>query len=55
MDETELRREFDKHADLTAIAAGAQDKGERRMSKGGLAGFMREHALAHGDAEVERR
>ena len=54
MDETELRREFDKHADLTAIAAGAQDKGERRMSKGGLAGFMRQHALAHGDAEVER-
>ena len=54
MDETELRREFDKHADLTAIAAGAQDKGERRMSKGGLVGFMRQHALAHGDAEVER-
>ena len=54
MDETELRREFDKHADLTAIAAGAQDKGERRMSKGGLAGFMHQHALAHGDAEVER-
>ena len=54
MDDAELRREFDKHA-VAAIAAGAQDKGERRMSKGGLAGFMREHALAHGDAEVERR
>jgi hypothetical protein len=54
MDETELRREFDKHVDLTAIAAGAPDKGERRMSKGGLAGFMRQHALAHGDPEVER-
>jgi hypothetical protein len=40
--------------DLTAIAAGAPDKGERRMSKGGLASFMRAKALAHGDAEVER-
>jgi hypothetical protein len=51
---TELSREFDKHADLVAIAAGADDKSERRMSKAGLASFMRAQGLAHGDAEVER-
>jgi hypothetical protein len=54
MDDAELRREFDKHADLAAIASGAEDKSKRRMSKAGLASFMRDKELAHGNAEVER-
>jgi len=49
MDDAGLRREFDAHADLSA-----DDKGERRMSKAGLASFMHGQGLAHGDAEVER-
>jgi hypothetical protein len=49
MDDAGLRREFDAHADLAA-----DDKGERRMSKAGLASFMHGQGLAHGDAEVER-
>ena len=49
MDDAGLRREFDTHADLAA-----DDKGERRMSKAGLASFMHGQGLAHGDAEVER-
>jgi hypothetical protein len=47
LDDAGLRREFDAHADL-------EDKGERRMSKAGLAKFMGAKGLAHGDAEVER-
>jgi hypothetical protein len=54
LDDSGLRREFDAHADLAALAASAEDKGERRMSKDGLAKFMRDKGLAHGDAEVER-
>jgi hypothetical protein len=48
MDDAGLRREFDAHA------LAADDKGERRMSKAGLASFMHAQGLAHGDAEVER-
>ena len=48
LDDAELCREFDAHADL------ADDKGERRMSKAGLASFMRAQGLAHGDSKVER-
>ena len=51
LDDSELRREFDAHADR---AAGAGNEGGRRMSKYGLANFMREKGLAHGDAQVER-
>jgi hypothetical protein len=47
LDDAGLRREFDTHADITA-----PDNGERRMSKAGLASFMRAKGLAHGDAEV---
>jgi uncharacterized protein len=54
LDDAGLRREFDAHADLAALAASAEDKGERRMSKDGLAKFVRDKGLAHGDAEVER-
>jgi len=54
LDDAGLRREFDAHADLAALAASAEDKGERRMSKVGLAKFMGSKGLAHGDAEVER-
>ena len=46
LDDAGLRREFDKHADKA--------EGERRMSKAGLASFMRDKGLAHGDADVER-
>ena len=47
LDDAGLRREFDKHAD--------KDKDtDRRMSKAGLASFMRDKGLAHGDADVER-
>ena len=46
LDDTGLRREFDKHADKA--------EGERRMSKAGLASFMRNKGLAHGDADVGR-
>ena len=47
LDDAGLRREFNKHAD--------KDKDtERRMSKAGLASFMRDKGLAHGDADVER-
>jgi len=49
MDDAGLRREFGAHADLAA-----DDKGERRMSKAGLASFMRARGVAHGDAEVEQ-
>ena len=42
MDDAGLRREFDAHADLAA-----DDKGERRMSKAGLASFMHGQGLAH--------
>jgi len=48
LDDSELRREFDAHADV------ADNEGGRRMSKDGLAKFMREKKLAHGDAEVKR-
>ena len=48
MDDAGLRREFDAHADLAA-----DDKGERRMSKAGLASCMPAKGSAHGDAEVE--
>ena len=54
LDDAGLRREFDAHADLAALAASAEDKGERRMSKAGLAKFMSAKGLAHGEAEVER-
>jgi len=54
LDDAGLRREFDAHADLAALAASAEDKGERRMSKAGLAKFMGAKGLAHGEAEVER-
>jgi hypothetical protein len=47
LDDAGLRREFDAHVDL-------EDKGERRMSKAGLAKFMGAKGLAHGEAEVER-
>jgi hypothetical protein len=47
LDDAGLRREFDAHVDL-------EDKGERRMSKAGLAKFMSAKGLAHGEAEVER-
>ena len=51
LDDSQLRREFDAHADR---AAGAGNEGGRRMSKYGLANFMREKGLAHGDAQVGR-
>ena len=52
LDDAALSREFDAHADL---AAGTDNEsGERRMSKDGLAQFMRSKGLAHGDAEIER-
>ncbi len=54
LDDAGLRREFDAHADLAALAASAEDKGKRRMNKVGLAKFMGSKGLAHGDAEVER-
>jgi len=54
LDDAGLRREFDAHADLAALAASAEDKGERRMSKAGLASFMGAKGLKHGDAEVEQ-
>jgi len=47
LDDAALRREFDHHADK---AAGAE--GEKLMSKAGLASFMRDKGLAHGEAEV---
>ena len=47
LDDAGLRREFYTHADIAA-----PDNGERRMSKAGLASFMRAKGLAHGDAEV---
>ena len=56
LDDAGLRREFDKHADLIGAASagpGSTDT-ERRMSKAGLASFMRDKGLAHGDADVER-
>ena len=53
MDFTERQREFDAHADLGADGDGTEGAG-RRMGKRGLAGLMRAHGLAHGDAEVER-
>ena len=46
LDDAGLRREFDAHVDL-------EDKGERRMSKAGLAKFMGAKGLAHGETEVE--
>jgi hypothetical protein len=60
LDDAGLRREFDKHADPISAAAadagpGSKDKDtERRMSKAGLASFMRDQGLAHGDADVGR-
>jgi hypothetical protein len=41
LDDPGLRREFDAHADLTALAASAEDKDERRMSKDTRAGQLR--------------
>ena len=50
LDDAALRREYDAHADLAAGDEG----GERRMSKDGLAQFMRAKGLAHSDVQVER-
>ena len=46
LDEAGLRREFDKHADKA--------EGERRLSKAGLASFMRDKGLAHGEEHTRR-
>ena len=43
-----LRREFDTHADLAA-----DDKGERRMSKAGLASFMHGQGLCDGQGSCD--
>lgn len=51
MDDAELCRVFHLHANLSAIAGGAEEKGERRMSKAAL---LRDEGLAHGDTEVGR-
>jgi hypothetical protein len=60
LDDAGLRRKFDKHAYPIGAAAadagpGSNDKDtERRMSKAGLASFMCDQGLAHGDADVGR-
>ena len=48
MDDAGLRREFDTHADLAA-----DDKGERRMSKAGLASFMHGQGLCDGQGSCD--
>jgi hypothetical protein len=54
LDDAALRCEFDAFAD-PATGAGADDEGGvRRMSKDGLAQFMRAKGLAHSDVQVER-
>jgi hypothetical protein len=59
LDSAGLRREFDKYADLTGegAAAGPESKDkdtDHRMSKAGLASFMRDRGFTHDDTEVGR-